>query len=137
MNHPFQEGFGVMGTILIIDDEVSFLDILQVILQRAGYRTLVATNGRDGLELIQHELPALVITDDMLPGISGGELCQLVKNTPGICHIPVVLYSAGPRVRDRDFVLQIGADATLTKPFKPTDVLRLVQQFTSPALAVV
>lgn len=126
-----------MHTILIIDDELSFLDILQVILQRAGFHTVVATNGREGFELIQEHQPALVITDDMLPGISGGELCQIVKSTPEIRHIPVVLYSAGPRVRDRDFITQIGADATLAKPFKPTEVLRLVQQLvTSKAAAV-
>lgn len=120
-----------MSSILIIDDETHLLDILQVILKRAGYQTRVAENGRDGLELIQQEMPALVITDDMLPGISGGELCQIVKNTPELCHIPVVLYSAGPRIRDREFIQHIGANATLAKPFKPTDILRVVQQFVS------
>ena len=63
--------------------------------------------------------PDLALLDDMLPGISGGEICLKVKNDPLVMHIPVILYSAGPRVRDGEFIRQIGADAVLFKPFKP------------------
>ncbi|MBZ0284680.1 MAG: response regulator [Anaerolineae bacterium] len=116
-----------MRTILVVDDEMSFLEILQVILERAGYRTIVAANGRDGLNLIYQEHPDLVVLDDMLPGLSGSDICMTVKQDPAVKHIPVILYSAGPRVRDRDFIAQIRADAALYKPFKPSDALKLIQ----------
>ena len=113
-------------TILIVDDETSFLDILQIILQRAGYKTIVTTNGKEGLKLVYEHQPSLVVLDDMLPGISGGDICMTIKNDPSISHIPVILYSAGPRVREREFIRQIGANASMSKPFKPKDVLQLV-----------
>ena len=49
-----------------------------------------------------------------------------LKNDPSVSHIPVILYSAGPRVREREFIRQIGANATMSKPFKPKDVVTMV-----------
>lgn len=113
-------------TILIVDDETSFLDILQIILQRAGYKTLVTTNGKEGLNMVYSHKPDLVVLDDMLPGISGGDICMTLKNDPTVSHIPVILYSAGPRVREREFIRQIGANASISKPFKPKDVVQMI-----------
>jgi len=113
-------------TILIVDDETSFLDILQIILQRAGYKTLVTTNGKEGLNMVYSHKPDLVVLDDMLPGISGGDICMTLKNDPSVSHIPVILYSAGPRVREREFIRQIGANASISKPFKPKDVVQMI-----------
>ena len=123
-------------TILIVDDETSFLDILQIILQRAGYKTIVTTNGKEGLKLVYEHQPSLVVLDDMLPGISGGDICMTIKNDPSVSHIPVILYSAGPRVREREFIRQIGANATMSKPFKPKDVVQMVANcLDTPAVA--
>ena len=113
-------------TILIVDDETSFLDILQIVLQRAGYKTIVTTNGKEGLSMVYEHRPNLVVLDDMLPGMSGGDICMTLKHDPSVSHIPVILYSAGPRVREREFIRQIGANATINKPFKPKDVVRII-----------
>jgi len=113
-------------TILIVDDETSFLDILQIILQRAGYKTLVTPNGKEGLSMVYQHKPDLVVLDDMLPGISGCDICMTLKSDPSVSHIPVILYSAGPRVREREFMKHIGANATMSKPFKPKDVVQMV-----------
>lgn len=113
-------------TILIVDDETSFLDILQIILQRAGYKTIVATNGKEGLSMVYEHRPSLVVLDDMLPGMSGGDICMTLKHDPSVSHIPVILYSAGPRVREREFIRQIGANAAINKPFKPKDVVQMI-----------
>ncbi len=122
-----------MQTILILDDEPVFLEILQLILQRTGYHLLFATDGAQALELVRTHRPDLALVDDMLPGISGGEVCQTIKNDPDLSHIPVIIYSAGPRVRDRNFVQQIRADGVLFKPFRPEEVLRTVQAHLLPA----
>ena len=123
-------------TILIVDDETSFLDILQIILQRAGYKTVVTTNGKEGLSMVYEHRPSLVVLDDMLPGISGGDICMTLKNDPSVSHIPVILYSAGPRVREREFIRQIGANATLSKPFKPKDVVQMIANCLMAAVPV-
>lgn len=116
-----------MQTILVLDDEPAFLDILQLILKRAGYNLLLATDGLQALEMIRIYRPQLALVDDMLPGISGGEVCAAIKSDPALCATPVILYSAGPRVRDRNFIQQIQANGVLSKPFRPEEVLRAVQ----------
>ncbi|MBI5667590.1 MAG: response regulator [Chloroflexi bacterium] len=115
-----------MQTILIVDDEPAFLDILQAILRRAGYVLLTAANGIQALEMIRVYRPDLALVDDMLPSVSGGEVCQTIKSDPDLCQIPIVLYSAGPRIRDRNFIQQIRADAVLYKPFRPDEVVRVI-----------
>lgn len=115
-----------MRTILIVDDEPAFLYILQAILQRAGYSFLTAANGIQALEMIRSHRPDLALVDDMLPTISGGDVCQAVKSDPTLREIPVVLYSAGLRVHDRQFIREIQADAVLYKPFHPDEVMKVV-----------
>lgn len=116
-------------TILVVDDETGFLTIMQAILPRYGYEVLTTSHGQDGLQMIYDYQPDLALLDDMLPGISGGDICLAVKNDPAVSHIPVVLYSAGPRVRDSEFIRCIGADAVLYKPFKTNEVVETIQLF--------
>lgn len=116
-------------TILIVDDEVNFLDILKIILQRAGYNTVVTATGMDAIKLVYEHQPNLIVLDGMLPGLSGSEICARLKQDPNVKDIPVVLYSAGPRIRDREFIRQIGADAVLNKPFRPNDVVKMIRGF--------
>ncbi len=117
-----------MQTVLVVDDEITFLDILKIVLRRAGFQVLTAMDGQEGLDLIYEHRPHLVVLDDMLPSVSGGDICLTIKQDPATQQLPVILYSAGPRVRDADFIEQIGADAVMYKPFKPSEVLGVVQR---------
>ncbi|HEX2905396.1 MAG TPA: response regulator [Phototrophicaceae bacterium] len=117
-----------MQTILIADDEIAFLDILQVILHRYGYFTITAPNGLRALELIRTHVPQMIFLDDMMPGMNGGDVCLAVKNDLNLSHIPVVLFSAGARIRDPIFIQQIRADGALMKPFHPDEVLNIVNR---------
>lgn len=117
-----------MPTVLVVDDETSFLDILRIILQRAGFEVLTAVDGQEGLKLIYERRPHLVVLDDMLPGLSGSDICLTIKQDPVVQKLPVILYSAGPRVRDAAFIERIGADAVMYKPFRPSEVLSVVQR---------
>jgi len=119
-------------TVLIVDDEESFLDIMNVILPRAGFDIITCTDGGKGLQLLYERQPDLALLDDMLPGMSGGDICLTVKNDPSVRHIPVILYSAGPRVRDGQFIRRIHANAVLYKPFKPADVIRPINDCLVP-----
>lgn len=116
-----------MQTILIIDDEHSFTYLLEVILQRAGYRTLVASDGREGLDLIRHVLPDLVILDENMPGMQGSEVYRLVKNDPKTQHIPVIVHSSSVNLRKADLMDYLRADAFLPKPSLPREVLNKVR----------
>jgi CheY-like chemotaxis protein len=112
--------------ILVVDDETSFLDIMNVILPRAGFEVITSTHGKEALQMFYDCRPDLALLDDMLPGMSGGDICLTIKNDPAVQNIPVILYSAGPRVRDGEFIRRIGADAVLFKPFKPADVISTI-----------
>lgn len=115
-----------MYTILIVDDEEGFLQIIQLVLRRAGYKTLVASNGEDGLALVHAHHPDVVILDDMMPGISGGEVCMQIKSDPTVRRIPVVMYSAGAKVRNPAYIQQIGADGVLFKPSLPSEIIETI-----------
>ncbi|PJF25611.1 MAG: hypothetical protein CUN53_11900 [Phototrophicales bacterium] len=120
-----------MRTILIVDDEQGFLHILQVVLQRAGFTTITATSARDALHLLAQESIDLIILDDMMPGMSGSDLCVQLKADPAYQHIPIVMHSAGLKIHDKTHIQRIGADSVLPKPSQPRDIVEMVKRFVS------
>ena len=119
-----------MGTVLIIDDEEGFLQIIQIILKRAGFKTIVASNGVDGIDMVYNFRPDIVILDDMMPGMTGGDVCMRIKNDPKVSHIPVLMHSAGAKVRNPHYIQQIGADGVLFKPSLPAEILETLNRWT-------
>lgn len=115
-----------MFTVLIVDDEEGFLHIIQVVLKRAGFKTLAANNGIDGLEMVRQHHPDIVILDDMMPGMTGGEVCQSIKNDVNISSTIVVMHSAGAKVRNQSYIQQIGADGVLFKPSLPHEIVDMM-----------
>jgi phosphoserine phosphatase RsbU/P len=121
-------------TILVVDDETSFLDIMKILLSRAGFRVLTSTHGSEALEMIYDKRPNLILLDDMLPGMSGCDICAHIKYDDAVRHIPVLLYSAGPRVRDAELIRRIRADGVFYKPFKSPELIKTIATY-MPALA--
>lgn len=115
------------NTILVVDDDPVSVHLLELVLRRSGYDVIVARNANAGLQTVAEELPRAILIDDMMPSMSGGEMCQQIKSNPALCHIPVVLISAGTRVQDAAYIRKIGADYALVKPVLPKDVLRAVE----------
>ncbi len=118
-----------MRTILIVDDEQGFLQILQVVLQRAGYKTITALSARDALRQMETNDVDLLILDDMMPQMSGSELCSQLKGDPKTAHLPVIMHSAGLKIHDKAHIQRIGADAVLPKPSQPRDIIEMVGRF--------
>lgn len=83
-----------MTTIVVVDDETLITDFLAFFLEDAGYIVHVARNGVEGLDLIGRVAPDAVITDYMMPAMSGLELARALKANPALAHIPVILSSA-------------------------------------------
>ena len=109
---------------LVVDDDPISVHLIQLILERNGYKVVVAYNAATGLELAAKTHPNAVIIDDMLPGMSGGEMSRHMKNDPELREIPIVLISAGMRVQDASYVHKAGANYALIKPILPKDLLR-------------
>lgn len=116
-----------MATILVVDDDRALLLIMQLTLERAGFRVMTAENGDQALKMAHQHQFDLVILDDMMPGMSGGQTCRLLKSDPRTQNIPVMLYSARSDAVENEYINDILADAALRKPAAPTKVLEVVR----------
>ena len=118
-------------TILIVEDNVELRNYLKNELKKE-YKVLVAENGQVGLELALQKLPDLILTDVIMPVMSGLELCKNIKADLKTSHIPLMMLSAKALVKDRLEGIDSGADMYLSKPFD-MDILRssLVQLINS------
>ncbi len=115
-------------TILIVDDEPSIVAPLQFLMQRNGYRVLVAQTGEQALEIIAVEKPHVVLLDIMLPGISGFDVCRMVREDRQLDKTRIVLVTAmGHRVNMAKG-LALGADAYITKPFANEAIVSKVKE---------
>lgn len=102
--------------ILIVEDNDAIREVLVEIF-RPYYNVLSASNGKQGLELVQSEMPDIVVSDIVMPEMSGTELCKVIKNDMNYCHIPVVLLTARGCLEQNIEEFRIGADDYIIKPF--------------------
>src|SRR5688572_23143174 len=111
-------GSNVSGTILIVDDEQDLVSTLEYNLQREGFQTLAAYNGRSALELAgRPPSPELILLDLMLPDVSGVEVCRELRRSDRTRAIPVIMLTAKGEEIDRVVGFEMGADDYVTKPF--------------------
>jgi signal transduction histidine kinase/ligand-binding sensor domain-containing protein/DNA-binding response OmpR family regulator len=102
--------------ILIVEDNIPIRNIL-VNIFRPYYNVLAASNGKEGLEMVRQEMPNIVVSDIVMPEMSGIELCKQIKGDFNCCHIPVVLLTARGCLEQNIEGFLIGADDYITKPF--------------------
>ncbi len=114
-------------TVLVVDDERGFLQITQIVLQRAGYDPLTASNAAEAAAMIRRTKPDAMILDDNMPGIPGSDLCRSLKSNPETSDIAIVMFSANLRFLNKDFMAQIGADGFIQKPCMPQDILNALE----------
>ncbi len=112
------------SNILIIEDEISIARLMELELSREGYKTKIATDGNDGLELALSNKYDLIILDLMLPSISGIEICRRVRK---VSNIPIIMVTARDDTMDKVTGLDIGADDYITKPFAIEELLARVR----------
>ena len=108
--------FNKRKSILIVEDETAIRYLLKDIL-KDQYIIYEAESGNQALELVQKVIPDLIISDVMMPGINGLELCNKIKNAPATCHIPFIILSAKGSIESRTEGYEVGADAYIAKPF--------------------
>ena len=106
--------------ILVVDDEISILQLIKMNLKLQNYNVITATCGNEALELTIREKPDIIILDAMLPDISGFELIHKIKL---IDDIPIIMLTAKDDINDKLLGLQLGAEDYITKPFNSTELL--------------
>ncbi len=117
-----------MHTVLVVDDDPVSIHLLQIILERGGYGVTPARSGAEALQLLRQARPSLVLVDDMMPQMTGGDLCRIIKDDPAFKEIPVILMSAGNRVESAAYIRKVGADYALTKPIISRDVFDAIER---------
>ena len=115
------------ATILIVDDEAAQLELLRYNLEKAGFNTVQADNGRAAIELIEETDPDLVVLDWMMPEASGIDVCRELRARSGTRLLPIIMLSARGEEGDRALGLDTGADDYITKPFSPRELVSRVK----------
>jgi two-component system response regulator RegX3 len=110
--------------ILIVEDEDSFSDALSFMLRREGYEVFIAADGNTALAEFDKHGPDLVLLDLMLPGISGTEVCRIIRSKS---TVPVIMLTAKDGEVDKVVGLELGADDYVTKPFSSRELLARVR----------
>jgi two-component system, OmpR family, KDP operon response regulator KdpE len=110
--------------VLVVDDEIEIVRALQRSLTGHGYEVLVAGKGEQALEIIEQSSPDLMLLDLALPGMSGLEVCQRVREQS---DVPIIVISVKNKERDKVVALDLGADDYISKPFGINEVLARIR----------
>jgi len=115
-------------TILIIENEVSNRLLIERVLSTRGYRCISASNGLEALNILDKENVDLVLTDLSMPVLDGYRTTQLIRERPAMAHVPIVAVTAFALNDENEAAMQIGCNEYLTKPFKPRQLLEVVDR---------
>ena len=110
--------------ILVVDDEKKIVDIVKAYLERERYQVIVAYDGEEALDMARDQQPDLLVLDLMLPGISGWDVCRILRKE---ADIPIIMLTARDEVTDKIVGLELGADDYITKPFDPKELVSRVK----------
>lgn len=110
-------------TVLVVEDDPTILQLLDVNFEMEGYLVLRAEDGEQGLAVAQASRPDIIVSDVMMPKMSGIELVVALKQAEATRSIPVILLSAKAQGADVRAGLEAGADDYITKPFEPLDLI--------------
>jgi len=109
--------------VLVIDDDDSIRELVQMALRDEGYDVLTAQHGSAALSLLGHESPGLILLDMRMPVMDGWEFARVYRERPGP-HVPIVVITAAHEVAER--AAQVSADDYLAKPFDIDDLVQIV-----------
>jgi phosphate regulon transcriptional regulator PhoB len=113
--------------ILVVEDEPDIRKLVQYNLTQEHFKVLEAEDGEQALKIVQRDKPNLLILDLMLPGLSGIELCRILRDRSDTAKLPILMLTAKAGETDRVLGLEMGADDYLTKPFSPRELVARVR----------
>jgi CheY-like chemotaxis protein len=115
-------------TILVVENEVSNRILIERVLSTRGYRCLSASNGQEALDILDHERVDLILTDLSMPVLDGYRATQLIRARPHLANVPIVAVTAFALDDEGEAARQAGCTEYLTKPFKPRQLLEVVER---------
>jgi CheY-like chemotaxis protein len=123
------------GRLLIVEDQPDIRKLIHMTLEFEGYELLEAENGIEGLRQAQHARPVVVLLDVMMPGeLDGYQVCERIRADPALAATRVIMLTARGQQADHEAGRKAGADAYLTKPFSPLELIDTIERL-APAPA--
>lgn len=114
--------------ILVVDDDPYILMSLEFLLKKNGFEVMVARNGTEALEIVDKQVPQVVLLDIMMPDVDGYAICKHIKNHKKLKDARVVFMSAKSKESDIQKGYDLGASLYITKPFSTRQLLKQVQE---------
>ena len=118
--------------VLVVEDDPTILQLLEVNFEMEGFRVVLATDGAIGVERARDSAPDVIVSDVMMPNMSGVEMVAALKDDPATASIPIILLSAKAQGTDIRAGIDAGADDYVTKPFEPLDLIDRVNALLAP-----
>ena len=119
----------VTHQVLIVDDEEDIRDVVQVSLEEfAGWLTITATSGAEGLHIAQTQAPDVILLDISMPDMDGFQMCESLQANPDTQNIPVIVLTAKVLPSDRKRLADLKVAGVITKPFNPMTIWKQVAE---------
>lgn len=120
----------LMGTILVVEDTLSEMELMSHYLRESGYSVISAVSAKEAFSLAVERKPDVILTDIVMPGMSGFELCRNLKKHPVTEQVPIIICTSKNQEIDRLWGMKQGADAYITKPFTREQLIRAIKSVT-------
>jgi two-component system, chemotaxis family, response regulator PixH len=117
----------LMSTILVVEDTPSEMELMSHYLRESGYSVIGVINAKDALKKAIEQKPDVIVTDVVMPGMSGFELCRSLKKHPETEKVPIIICTSKNQEIDRLWGMRQGADAYVTKPFTREQLVRAIK----------
>ncbi len=110
--------------IMIVDDDANITELIRLYLEKEGFETVTAANGKIALDLFKESAPSIVILDIMMPEMDGWQVCREIRR---ISNIPIIMLTAKGETFDKVLGLELGADDYMVKPFETKELVARVK----------
>ena len=116
-----------MRTVLVVEDTPSEMELISNYLREGGYTVINATDAAEAMNKAIQQKPDIVVTDVVMPGKNGFELCRSLKKNPATEKLPIIICTSKNQELDRLWGMKQGADIYVTKPFGREEIVRAVK----------
>jgi twitching motility two-component system response regulator PilH len=117
-----------MSTILVVEDNRTYQEMISELLKENGMDVVTASDGIEAMEKVKTVIPDLVVLDVVMPRMNGYEVCRELKGDPRTQSVLIVMCSTKDQEFDRHWASKQGADAYVTKPFRPQELVATIKQ---------
>ncbi len=117
--------------ILVVDDSITVRRVTQRMLQREGFRVVLAVDGLQAIEKLNQEIPAVVLSDIEMPRMDGFDLVRHIRSDSKLKHLPIVMITSRIAEKHRDLAMELGVNAYLGKPYSEESLLTVLRQHTA------